>query len=390
MYQTVTASASHQLDALLEIVCVKLQLSQTQYDMADDRYHAIGNWLLADGSPIATYRPEVFPQGSLSLGTTTKPYGANEFDLDLVCLLHASSSFHPGAVYQAIWDRMAQHETYRKMMTRLRRCIRVEYANNFHLDIVPAVPDPDEDGEHILVPDLHADLAPSHPRNNVWKPSNPRGYKTWFKSRCLRVIKMAEARAEPLPAPEHPHEKPALKRAVQLWKRWRDIEFQDRKDLEPPSIILTTLAGHFHGKEILCTDALDTILDRVVAMRDQGKVICLTNPANDKEHICEKWRDKPASLKAFDEAIREFQESWKNLLSMRGMSEITKELKRLFGESPVDQAVLEFAERSLNEPRRVGKLQMDRKTRRVMPSSPVIAAGIAAMPIKDTSFYGEQ
>ena len=251
MHKLVTASANHQLDVLLEIVCVKLQLTKTQFDTADGRYHTIGDWLLAPESAIRRFRPQIYPQGSLNLGTTVKPYQANEFDLDLVCELQLSADQHPGKVYQAIWDRMAEHDTYRKMMKRRSRCIRLEYANDFHLDIVPGIPDPDENGGHILVPDLQADLAPEHPRNDIWKPSNPRGYKEWFKSKCYYPLKEARASAEPLPQPEPIHQKPALKRAVQLFKRWRDIQFADRRELQPPSIILTTLAGYFHAREML-------------------------------------------------------------------------------------------------------------------------------------------
>lgn len=383
------ASTNGQLDVLLEIVCFKLQLTKTQFDTAESRYHTIGHWLLAPGSAIRKWKPQIYPQGSLSLGTVVKPYQANEFDLDLVCELNVAATNHPGAVFQAIWDRMAEHETYRKMMSRQRRCIRLNYANDFHLDIVPAIPDPEEIGEHILVPDLNADLEPEHPQNNVWKPSNPRGYKTWFKGQCSVPVKEAYARAEPLPQPESIHKKPALKRAVQLLKRWRDIEFANRKHLESPSIILTTLAGHFYAKESLCTDALNTILYGIVEMRDNGQVICQTNPANRKERICEKWRDQPKSLEAFDTAIREFRESWKNLLAMRGLPEITAELKRLFGENPVDQAVKEYAERELNRPRKDGQLRMDPATRHVIRVSPGVIGPVAGMmPIQDTTFYG--
>jgi hypothetical protein len=391
MSKLVVASANHQLDVLLEIVCVKLQLTSTQFGLAENRYHSVGDWLVDAGSAIRKYKPDIYPAGSLNLGTTVKPYGSNEFDLDAVCELEVGAHHHPGAVYQAIWDCMAEHKTYAKMMRRMRRCIRLEYANEFHLDIVPAVPDPDEDGDHILVPDLHADLRPEHAENNIWKPSNPRGYKEWFGSRCYVPLKEAYAKAEPLPQPEPIHKKPALKRAVQLFKRWRDIEFEDRKRLEPPSIVLTTLAGHFHAREALCTDALETIIDRIVEMRDHDEIICQTNPANPKEHICERWREKPESLKAFDVAIREFQNSWKKLLRMQGLKEITAELKRLFGENPIDQAVKEFAERHLNLPRENGQLLIERDTRRVVTGTAGVGAGLGAavLPVRPTTFYGE-
>jgi hypothetical protein len=391
MSKLVVASANHQLDILLEIVCVKLQLTKTQFGLAESRYHSVGDWLLHAGSAVRRYKPDVYPQGSLNLGTTVKPYGSNEFDLDVVCELQVLADNDPAAVYQSIWDRMAEHETYAKMIKRLRRCIRLEYANEFHLDIVPAIPDPDQHGDHILVPDLHADLRKDDPKCDFWKPSNPRGYKEWFKSRCAAPLKEAFAKAEPLPQPEAIHEKPALKRAVQLFKRWRDVEFKDRRHLEPPSVILTTLAGHFHGREILCTDALETIIDRIVDMRDDDEVICQTNPANPKENICERWRDNPKSLEAFDGAIREFQVSWKKLLKMRGLREITTELKRLFGENPVDQAVKEFAERQLNLPREAGQLLMERDTRRVVTGgATVVGLGAAALPVRPTTFFGEE
>ena len=144
--------------------------------------------------------------------------------------------------------------------------------------------------------------------------------------------------------------------------------------------------------EMLCTDALETIIDRIVEMRDAGQIICITNPANDKECICEKWRDTPASLKAFDTAIHDFQGEWKELLGMRGLPEITAELKRLFGKNPIDQSVKEFAERQLNLPRQDGQLLMERTTRRVTSGSPGIATGIGAamLPVKDTTFHGEK
>lgn len=384
MGKLVTASANRQLDLLLEIVCVKLQLSQTQFELAEERYHAIGDWLLAEKSPIRAFQPEIYPQGSLSLGTTVKPWGANEFDLDLVCQLQATENSHPGDVYSAIWDRMEANGTYRNMITRKPRCIRVEYANDFHLDIVPAIPDGTQNGDHILVPDLHADLEPGHVKNNQWKPSNPRGYKKWFRSKCVAAIVEKYAHAEPLPQPEAIHEKPSLKRAVQLFKRWRDVRFMEHGGLEPPSIILTTLAGHFHRGEMLCTDALQTIIDSTVAMRRDGKNVCLTNPANSKEQICERWTEKPASLALFDEAICEFQNDWAGLQAMRGLKEITDELKRLFGENPVDQAVKEFAERLVNEPRQEGGLFMEKQTRRIVTGTPV-----AALPVKETTFYGQ-
>src|ERR1700688_3052036 len=41
------------LDILLEEVCIALQLSDSQFNLAEQRYHAIGDWLGAEGSALA-------------------------------------------------------------------------------------------------------------------------------------------------------------------------------------------------------------------------------------------------------------------------------------------------------------------------------------------------
>ena len=53
----VTESLHVQLDDLLERIGIKLQLSPTQHQLAEDRYMAIANWLETDGSPLTVLKP---------------------------------------------------------------------------------------------------------------------------------------------------------------------------------------------------------------------------------------------------------------------------------------------------------------------------------------------
>jgi hypothetical protein len=82
MQTLVTASANHTLDALLELVCVRVQLTQTQDTASRQHYHAVTDWLSREGSSVRQFSPHIFPQGSQRLGTTTKPIRQAEFDLD--------------------------------------------------------------------------------------------------------------------------------------------------------------------------------------------------------------------------------------------------------------------------------------------------------------------
>jgi hypothetical protein len=387
MIRHVTASVNHTLDALLELICVRIQLTRTQHTSATGHYDAVSDWLSKDGSPVRLLSPHIYPQGSLSLGTTTKPLRQAEFDLDAVCRLDILHRCHPGAVYRLIWERMSDNGIYRPMMRRLPRCIRLEYSGDFHLDIVPAVPDLDAGGKCILVPDLNANLALDHPENDEWKPSNPLGYADWFENRCAKAIlmeKYAMAQVDPVPAQEPIHAKPSLKRSVQLFKRWRDLEFQKRPKLAPTSIILTTLSGHLHRGEPLCTDALRTILNGTVKWIESGEPICLKNPRNDKESICEKWENDPASYVAFTEAVNVFRDRWERLLEIRGLNEIQDELADLFEEAPVNWAINELARKQVVQPWKKRTLGIQSRTGTLAPST-----GGASLLLRPNTFFGD-
>lgn len=80
-------------------------------------------------------------------------------------------------------------------------------------------------------------------------------------------------------------------------------------------------------------------------------------------------------------------------MNLRSLPDITLELKRLFGETPIDAAVKDFAERQLNRPRQAGRLLMEQSTGRILSAAAPVVAGAAAprtMPVRDTSFHGEE
>lgn len=388
MAMLVTASANHALDALLELICLRIQLTATQDQRARDHYAAVANWLAREGSPLHRFAPHIFPQGSQRLGTTTKPIARAEFDLDAICKLSIPAAISPGELYAMIWDRLAANETYRPMMRRMPRCVRLEYAGDFHLDLAPAISDPRYSGQVILVPDLNANLALHHPQNNEWKSTNPLDYAEWFDDRCRPALllneKYARAQVDPVPDQEPIHAKPALKRSVQLFKRWRDIEYAERSHLAPPSIILTTLSGHFYRGQPLCTDALGAILDATVQYVEQGHASCLTNPAHGPEVICEKWDSNAAAFRDFSFAVTAFQERWQRLLHRRGLDDIEAELSELFGESPVRWAIGELARNQVVTPRESRSIRVQPRSG-LLTSSAMAAHGLA---VPSNTFHG--
>ena len=58
-----------QMDDLLWRICEELQLSPARYQQAVERYEAVCHWLEANGSAVASFRPSLYPQGSMRIGT---------------------------------------------------------------------------------------------------------------------------------------------------------------------------------------------------------------------------------------------------------------------------------------------------------------------------------
>lgn len=334
----ITESFNLQLDDLLERICSKLQITQTQYQFAKDRYEAIGKWLGARESPLAMFNAVIYPQGSLRIGTTVRPCSRQEYDLDLVCEVQLDwrQVERPVAVLDAVEQRLREHDTYKTMLERKNRCIRVNYANEFHLDILPACPDPSSGTTCVVVPDRDV---------RGWKPSNPKGYAAWFKSRAKTFEVYLAEHQEPLPSQEPVEMKAPLKRVVQLIKRWRDLKYADDQKIAPISIVLTTLAAEHYGGQQSASEALAGILDGIVDnIPPRNQRLLVLNPTNTKEDLSEKWDENPDAYRAFVSGIIAFQQSWQNIAQARGIPSVSAPLRDLFGEDLTKSVVKEQAE----------------------------------------------
>lgn len=381
----VTASANRELDEILDLIGLVLQLTPSQFDDAEDKYHAVSGWLNADGSPLRRFAPGIFAQGSMRLDTTLRPLSYTEFDLDLVCLMEIRG-LRPVQVYDMLLERIRSNGRYAEIIEVKPRCIRLGYAGQFHLDIIPAVPDPHcPPGETcILVPDRE---------KRIWQPTNPIGYGKWLEIQAAKrklVEKYARfstnANVEPLREPVPAYMKPPLKLAIQLFKRWRDVTFRGREHLAPSSIVLTTFSGMLYDGENHPTDALARILDGICLWASRVDQIELRNPTNDREVITDRWRQNPAMYDAFVEAVTDFRDAWHKLISHGYYPQLVDELKEMFEELPVVRAVKKFAEKRRSTS---GNGLVTEKATGILgiSSAPLVPAGF--LKNKPHTFHGE-
>lgn len=378
-------TASAQLEVLLELVCEQLQLTETQYETATRSYQAVGEWLDKPDSALAKLSPQIFAQGSMALRTTNKPRTREEFDVDLVCLLDIGPDFlGPDGAYTAVLERLKASGVYAPMVRPKDRCIRLDYAGQFHLDVIPACPLPRTDvpwGEFAMV-------IPDQARR-MWIPSNPNGYAEWFKARAVVLQERVAASVRPLPPNNGLADKTVLHRVVQLAKRRRDVHFDGDKRC-PSSILLTTInAMLYRGGESI-VESIGSILDELVSRRPQPgthEPPRVDNPTNPNENLAWQWREDPRNFAAFATFVFDYRQGLDRLRAARGLPEVAAILQELF--DPTNGAIIREAVSAYAD-----RLQASREKRQIgtAPSiSGLITAGSSPTfrPLPRNTFYGE-
>lgn len=257
------------------------------------------------------------------------------------------------------------------------RCIRLNYAGDFHMDILPGVQESSFDENKLKVPDREL---------GNWVSSNPRGYANWFigKANLVKESLLEKAlKAEKLPTDNFKNKKP-LQRAVQLTKHYRDVYFQNDDTYRTSSIILTTIAGQFYQGEESIFDTVDnivtTIRTKVTHSMSRLKVL---NPVNPNEDFTDKWDSEPEFYNAFKKFSIHLYNEWQKLKQHHGVFDEGTILKGLFGDDTFKKAQISQA-KLIEELRHNKQLGISRNAGIISSAS---ALGTTA--IKTNTFFGK-
>mgnify|MGYP001612727815 CR=1 FL=1 len=368
----IEGSRNPDLEFLLGEVAAAIQITPTQHKKASGHYHAVAKWLSDEGSPFAHLAIEIYPQGSMALETTVKPLDDRDFDLDFVCRI-STTGWSADHLYAAVYNRLRDNDIYRPMLSMKKRCICLSYQGDFHVDIIPAVPNPngvDADDTNILIPDRQI---------SDWTHSNPKGFVTWFKKKSeVLTLKRAQADAQihPLPKLTAVAAKPPLAVAIQLAKRMRDRMFGSHDDA-PRSILLTTLAGHAYGGSESVLTAMHDIAKGVDTFATSDDHT-LRNPTNPQELFSDGLTS--SRIEKLQTLASELRSAVIRLSSTRGAPALQEELAKLFGERPAVIAVTKY-----------GELLAERRENHTLTFGPTglgVVTPAGASRVKPHSYYG--
>ena len=380
----------------LEEIGQDLDLTEAQVGKARQEHDKLCKWLAEALEPLLI-DIVVYAHGSFALGTANKPLGRAEFDIDLICLLKGGHpGLDPSAIKKLIGDRLKESPAYREILEEKKRCWRLNFPGDFHIDVAGTIPNAEcvNDGE--LVPDKAL---------KEWHPTNPRGFKALFDKRAalaprfrrsfIALSKADIAAAEIEPFPEQSKLKGVLRRLVQLLKRHRDYHFLEiEKDIAPISVIITTLAMRSYEHCVdwyAFNDELELLVEVIRMMphfintgsREGRTTYAVWNETTTGENFADRWNVEPERAKAFYAWHKKALSDFEAVRDAVGLDVVITGSREQFGDRVVDR-VMSKRNKSVSDARKSN----------VLFAAPAIGlttspAAAAAVPVPKNDFFGD-
>jgi hypothetical protein len=343
------------LDDLLKRITESLQLNESRRILVTQRYSAVSRFI--EQSPGLFNDAHIYAQGSYRIGTTVRPREGEEYDLDFVVQLNKEWKTIPFSyVYDEFKKLLRSDGNWEKLVIEKPRCIRLNYADEFHMDIIPTCTEnPYSDRNRIMIPDKTV---------HNWAISNPEGYALWFESKYIaqRNIYLTDfypgmeiRAAQDLPKDNPNYLKQPIQHAVQLIKRYRDVYFEGREKWAPSSIVLTTLVGELYNSENTIVETINNVIYRFETSVDSEKryyrQFHIKNPVLPEEIFTREWETNPQLFKEFLAFINSLRDLWYQLHSLQG-HQLFEVIKKSFGTGAFETAYKnqgEFIELMRNE-----------------------------------------
>lgn len=187
----------------------KVNLSDARIDSLDARVESITNFMQSGDDDYADNFIDVIPQGSYAHRTIINPVAtSDDFDDDVLLEMKEIEDWEAEDYVQKLYEKFRGNATYRNMVSRHDRCVKVDYANEFHIDVVPYM-------------ERHSQQFITNRVTNKFELTNPEGFNDWLVE-CNRLSSGQ------------------LMKVIRLMKYLRDF----KNTFSVKSVILTILLGN--------------------------------------------------------------------------------------------------------------------------------------------------
>ena len=278
----------------------EVNLNQSRLDRLNKGVRAVDNYL----KDHLTGYQKMERQGSYALGTLIKPVDDNdEYDADIQVIMNPNPKWQAKEYINEIHRTLKQNQNYADKLRLKTRCVTIDYAGDFHLDVVPRVT---IGGRHYVC----------NRTDNSFEETDGTGYRDWFNEKNRKTAGN-------------------LKRVVRLLKYLRD----HKNNYTAKSILLTTLAGNTIRPSDERTEAVSTVADTLVTvltrmddyLQQHPYMPEIRNPVLPTENFNRHWdQTKYAN---FRKRVKSHAQTAEKAKSESSSEDAIKIWRKLFGES---------------------------------------------------------
>lgn len=169
-------------DAFLNEV---VNLRPARLQQLNDRVTAVENFLAKVDHPVGENFLGLIPQGSFAQRTIINPVGdRDEFDADVLLDMNEVDGWDADDYVDELYKALRTSGTYRDMVNRRSRCVTVDYANAFHIDVVPYLT-------------RHDERYITNRSTNEYERTDPEAFNAWLdeqnrlsRGRLTKVIRL--------------------------------------------------------------------------------------------------------------------------------------------------------------------------------------------------------
>lgn len=293
-----------------------VNLNQSRIDTLKQRVETIKSFLKESdyGANIRSFSA----QGSWAHKTIIKPQPNKGFDADLVMFLDSQGGWDPAEYVTNLYAVFRSHGTYQDKVSRHTRCIMIEYAGDFSLDVVPVIV------EQNFLSDSTYKVC--NPNENKFESTSSLAYTDWLSKK------------NSITGSNH------LCKIIRLMKYMRDI----KGTFSVKSVLLTTLLGEriFALNDFLSSPFSDvpTTLKVLIGRLDdwlQSRPVMptISNPVLPEENFNRHWdQDK---YKNFRERISQYRSWIDDAYTEADRDESIRKWQRVFGEEFAKGEIME-------------------------------------------------
>lgn len=170
-----------------EFLQTHVNLNQTRVDTLQRRISALDNYLSERSEFADLLEGDVIPQGSFAHKTIIKPYSGNDFDADVLLPMQEQADWAPKMYTIKLKRALDQAASYADKTILGKRCVTIDFANDFHIDVVPFIKC--ADGLTYI----------THRTDDVFIRQDPVAFTNWIKTKArvtnghlIRVIRLVK------------------------------------------------------------------------------------------------------------------------------------------------------------------------------------------------------